>query len=145
MMCNSGKSRFRFNCGLELNSFLVFDSILILIPRTLKIPRIPVLIPIPELELHITGGNNIFSTSPQNYAKQGIPFLHPASPVKVLELVLSMWLSVYLLCSTLTVGQCEVDLYHGKSIFRALEDQIWILNPSHFPWIQIWILNPSFL
>ncbi len=26
---------------------------------------------------------------------------------------------------------------------RALEDQIWILNPSHFSGIQIWILNPT--
>ena len=30
-----------------------------------------------------------------------------------------------------------------KMTHRALEDQIWILNPSHFSWIQIWILNPT--
>ncbi len=28
-------------------------------------------------------------------------------------------------------------------ISKALEDQIWILTPSHFSWIQIWILNPT--
>ncbi len=30
-----------------------------------------------------------------------------------------------------------------KQIYRALEDQIWILNLGHFSGIQIWILNPE--